>query len=165
MADIVASSDRDALQLTFVAEFDSPPERVWQLWSDPRQLERWWGPPTFPAVFTELDLAPGGRAAYAMTSPEGEKFPGWWRITSVDAPTDLSLDDGFADENGEPVADGPVSHLTVLLESLEVGDDLGTRMTLTTTFDSPEQMDELVEMGMLDGMKLAMGQIEGILAG
>ena len=45
------------------------PERVWQLWADPRQLERWWGPPTYPATFTQHDLAPGGHVEYHMTGP------------------------------------------------------------------------------------------------
>lgn len=40
--------DYDRLTITFVADFDAPVERVWQLWADPRQLERWWGPPSMP---------------------------------------------------------------------------------------------------------------------
>ena len=44
--------DPDALTMTLTAEFEASPERVWQLWADPRQLERWWGPPTYPATFT-----------------------------------------------------------------------------------------------------------------
>ena len=36
--------DLDALTLILTAEFEASPERVWDLWADPRQLERWWGP-------------------------------------------------------------------------------------------------------------------------
>ena len=49
--------DTEKLTLTLDAEFDAPAERIWQLWADPRQLERWWGPPTWPA--TVVDHAPG----------------------------------------------------------------------------------------------------------
>ena len=49
-----------------------PIARVWALWADPRKLERWWGPPTFPATVLEHDLRPGGKVSYYMTSPEGE---------------------------------------------------------------------------------------------
>lgn len=42
------------------AEYDADPDRVWRLWSDPRQLERWWGPPTYPATVTDHDLTAGG---------------------------------------------------------------------------------------------------------
>ena len=53
--------DPDARTMTITAEFDAPVERVWQMWADPRQLERWWGPPTYPATFVDHDLSPGGR--------------------------------------------------------------------------------------------------------
>jgi len=42
--------DFDRLTLVVVADFDATPERVWQLWADPRKLERWWGPPSYPAT-------------------------------------------------------------------------------------------------------------------
>jgi dihydrofolate reductase len=57
-------ADHDNLTLTVIADFDAPIDRVWELWSDPRKLERWWGPPGYPATFVEHDLRPGGEAAY-----------------------------------------------------------------------------------------------------
>ena len=65
--------DPDQLTMTMEAEFDASPERIWQLWADPRQLERWWGPPTYPATFTKHDLATGSRIEYHMTGPEGDQ--------------------------------------------------------------------------------------------
>ena len=62
--------DPETLTMTLTAEFDASPERVWELWADPRQLERWWGPPTYPATFTAHDLAPGSRVEYHMTGPD-----------------------------------------------------------------------------------------------
>ena len=78
----VLAVDRDpvALTLTIVSEFDAPAARVWQVWADPRQLERWWGPPTFPATVVDHDLTPGGRVTYYMTGPDGEQYHGWWRV-------------------------------------------------------------------------------------
>lgn len=55
-----------------------------QLWADPRKLERWWGPPTYPATVVEHDLRAGGKVAYLMTSPEGEQHHGWWKVLEVD---------------------------------------------------------------------------------
>ena len=65
--------DPEALTMTITAEFDAPVEQVWQMWADPRQLERWWGPPTYPATVVDHDLTPGGRVTYFMTGPEGDK--------------------------------------------------------------------------------------------
>src|SRR5690606_15206196 len=53
------SHDLDALTMTVVAEFAAPPERIWRLWSDPRQTERWWGPPEWPATFIRHDFREG----------------------------------------------------------------------------------------------------------
>ena len=66
--------DLDALTLTITADFAAPVERVWEVYADPRQLERVWGPPGYPATFVDHDLVPGGRMNYFMTSPDGDKF-------------------------------------------------------------------------------------------
>ncbi|SDF12244.1 SRPBCC family protein [Pseudonocardia oroxyli] len=152
--------DTENLTLTFVAEFAAPVERVWQVWEDPRLLERWWGPPTHPATFELLEVEPGGRAAYFMTGPEGDRFHGWWRITAVDAPRGLAFEDGFADADGTPSDAMPTTSALVTLEAT----DSGTRMTTVTTFPSLEALEKLSEMGMEEGMRLAMGQIDGLLA-
>jgi uncharacterized protein YndB with AHSA1/START domain len=152
--------DVDNLTLTFTAEFDADVERVWQLWEDPRQLERWWGPPDYPATFETLEFSPGGEARYYMTTPEGAKPRGWWRITAVDAPRRLEFQDGFADDNGDPIDVTDVATCAVTLEA----SDRGTRMTIVNTFRSAEQLDEMIKMGMQEGMAQALGQIDGILA-
>jgi uncharacterized protein YndB with AHSA1/START domain len=155
------TKDLDNLTLTLVADFDAPAERVWQLWADPRQLERWWGPPTHPATVEEHDLTPGGGVTYFMTSPEGERYRGWWRVTSVNPPKSLEFTDGFADQDGTPVADMPTT--TVQLQLTER--DGGTRMELRSVFDSREQMEQLMTMGMTEGLQQSVGQMDALLAG
>jgi uncharacterized protein YndB with AHSA1/START domain len=160
MAVISSVKNLEALSLTLVAEFDAGVERVWQVWEDPRQLERWWGPPSWPATFDRLDFVPGGEASYYMTGPEGEKSRGWWRITAIQAPYRLEFDDGFADENGKPVGDMGTTHGVVTLEA--IGDR--TRMTIMSMFEAEEQMEQILAMGMEQGMREAIGQIDAILA-
>jgi uncharacterized protein YndB with AHSA1/START domain len=158
----VVGTDKDvqALTMTFVAEFDASVERVWQVWQDPRQLERWWGPPMWPATFSQHDFAIGGGSRYYMTGPEGEKSHGWWTITAIDPPRRLEFDDGFADENGEPVPTADKTHAVVTLEAAGAG----TRMTTVTRFASVEQLERHLAMGMEDGMRRALGQIDALLA-
>ncbi|HEX2858475.1 MAG TPA: SRPBCC domain-containing protein [Propionibacteriaceae bacterium] len=157
---VAVARDLDALTLTITARFDAPVERVWQLYADPRQLERVWGPPTHPATFVEHDLRPGGRTTYYMTSPEGEKYPGWWEITAVDEPRSFSFDDGFADEEFNPMAAMPVSHNVYTFES----DSGGTLATFRSTFDSAEGLQTVLDMGVEEGATLAIDQIDGLLA-
>ena len=152
--------DAQTRTLTVVADLAAPPSRVWQLWADPRQLERWWGPPTWPATFVEHNMHPGGGSRYFMTGPDGEKAHGWWRFLTVDEPRLLELEDGFADSDGTPAAEMPTTALRVDLERL----DAGTRMTLTSRFGSLEQMEQLLSMGMVEGLTEALGQLDELLA-
>lgn len=152
--------DSTALTLTMVSELAAPPERVWQVWADPRQLERWWGPPTWPATFEQLDLVVGGTARYVMTGPEGEEAGGWWRFTTVQEPRLLEFEDGLTDRAGEP---DPAMPVTVAQLELE-GTPTGTRMTITSRFASAEQLEQVVAMGAVEGMTEAMGQLDTLLA-
>ncbi|NEW69871.1 SRPBCC family protein [Streptomyces rhizosphaericus] len=151
--------DFDNLTLTLIADFHAPVERVWRLWADPRQLERWWGPPTYPATVEEHDLTPGGGATYFMTGPEGEKYGGWWRIHSVDPPTSLEFTDGFADQDGKPIDSMPTT--TVRVRLYEHGG--GTRMEMRSAYDSREQMEQMVNMGTDEGLRQAVGQMDALL--
>ena len=155
------NKDFDSLTLTLVADFGAPIERVWRLWADPRQLERWWGPPSHPATVEEHDLTPGGAVTYFLTGPQGEKSRGWWRVTSVDPPTSLEFTDGFADHDGTPIADTPI--ITVQVQLTE--HDNGTRMVVRSVFDSREQMEQLERMGAAEGLEQAVGQMDALLAG
>lgn len=158
----VTRVDKDpaALTMTITSEFPAPVASVWQMWGDPRRLERWWGPPTYPATVVDHDLRPEGRVNYFMTSPEGDRHHGWWKVTSIDAPNRLEFLDGFADDSGEPNPDMPTTTILVTIEA--EGD--GTRMAIRTTFPSLETMEQMAAMGMEEGMTLALGQIDEILA-
>ena len=158
---IDAITDLEALSLTFITEHDAPIERVWQLWADPRQLERWWGPPEWPATFTRHDFVPGGWSTYYMTGPNDEKAPGWWIATEVEAPRRFAFDDGFEGQDGEPDPAMPTIAATAVLDDLGGG---RTRMTITSVFPTAEAYEQLREMGMEEGMRSALGQIEAILA-
>lgn len=160
MTVIESHKDLDRLTLTFVTEFDASFEQVWQLWADQHKLERWWGPPTFPATFTTYEFTPGGTAKYYMTGPDGSTPGGWWKITAIDEPHRLELDDGFSDEDGNPLDQYGTTHVVVTFESL----DSGTRMTITSHFESREQLEQMAEMGMQEGMSAALGQMDAVLA-
>jgi uncharacterized protein YndB with AHSA1/START domain len=151
----------EALTMTTDAEFDASAERVWQLWADPRQLERWWGPPTYPATVDSHDLRPGGRVEYHMTGPKGDQPRGYWEIVEAGEPRSLVFRDGFANEDGTPNTELPTTQVHVTIE--DIGDGR-TRMSIESAFPSAEAMEQLLAMGMEEGLKQAMGQIDAILA-
>jgi len=152
--------DLNALTLTVTADFAAPPDKVWELWADPRKLEKWWGPPTYPATFVQHDLTPGAVVTYYMTSPEGEKYYGWWKINAVNPPTTIEFNDGFGDQDGNPVEGSPVGVVSVSFSATETG----TRMTMLSRNSTPEQFQQVLEMGLEEGLTLTVGQMDAILA-
>nr|WP_255426340.1 SRPBCC domain-containing protein [Pseudonocardia sp. C8] len=148
------------MTLTITADFAAPPARIWQVYADPRQLEKVWGPPTYPATVVDHDLSPGGRVTYYMTSPEGEKYAGYWRVTAVDEPTGFTFEDGFADQDFNPVPDMPVS--TNVFTFTEHGG--GTRATYVSTYGSAEGLQKVLDMGVVEGATSAINQIDDLVA-
>jgi uncharacterized protein YndB with AHSA1/START domain len=159
MTVVSTTKDVENLTLTIVNEFAAPVERVWQIWEDPRQLERWWGPPTWPATFDSHDFVVGGTSAYHMTGPDGEKSRGWWQSTAIDSPHRFEFDDGFADAEGNHVESMGAVHCVVTLAET----DDTTRMTVVTRFADADQLEKMMQMGMEEGMRLAAGQIDALL--
>ena len=153
--------DLDTRTIVITAEFSAPVERIWQVYADPRQLEKVFGPPTYPATFVEHDLTPGGRAHYFMTSPEGDKYYGWWNVTTVDEPHSFAFEDGFAaDDSFTPQQDLPVSNNVYSFETI----DGGTRATFTSTYDSAEALQKVLDMGVIEGASSAINQIDTLVA-
>ncbi|HWL01021.1 MAG TPA: SRPBCC domain-containing protein [Microbacteriaceae bacterium] len=165
----VIDTTKQATSFTIVSEFDAPIERVWQLWADPRKLERWWGPPGFPATFIRHDFAVQGKSVYYMSSEDGTPASAdgsdatsyaAWRFVSIEAPRALEIDNGFSDETGEPIGDYAWNRFSVRLEPTASG----TRMTVETRFATAEELAQMVGLGMLEGSVQAQSQIDAILA-
>jgi uncharacterized protein YndB with AHSA1/START domain len=152
--------DTKALTMKVVAQFAAPVARVWAAYADPRQLERFWGPPQWPATFTRHDFSVGGRSEYHMNGPNGEKSRGFWEFLNIDEPRSFEVEDGFLGPDGKQAADMPTMRMRFTFEP----HDGGTRMTTVTTFPSLEALEQLLNMGMEEGLKAAMGQIDGVLA-
>jgi uncharacterized protein YndB with AHSA1/START domain len=159
MASPHVEQDVDASTIIITARYAATADDVWSLWADPRRLERWWGPPDYPATVVEHELVPGGRVSYFMTGPDGERFPGAWRVELVDAPAQLIVIDEFIGDNGEVVPELPATRLT--LDIVSAGDE--TTMILTSTFPNAEAMQQIIDLGAIEGMVAAMSQIDNVL--
>lgn len=154
------TSNAQDLTLTVVADYPVPVERLWDAYADPRQLERFWGPEQWPATFTRHDMAVGGQSHYYMTGPDGNVSRGWFRFLAVEPLRRIEVEDGFADESGAPNPAMPTMRMVFTFEETAAG----SRFTSVTRFSSLEVMEQLVQMGMMEGMRSAMGQIDAVLA-
>ena len=153
----LTSVTRDAAQLTLtvVGDYPVPQQRLWDAFADPRQLERFWGPPTWPATFTRHDLKVGGRAEYFLSGQNGEKWSGSWTFTAVTPISSLEAHDG--EDNAED-EDMPAS-----MKFTFDATPTGSRITIVTRFSSVEAMEQTTP-GMEEGLRAAMPQLDAVLA-
>jgi uncharacterized protein YndB with AHSA1/START domain len=151
--------DDDNLTIALIADFDASIREVWELWSDPRKLERWMGPPNHPASVELHDLTPGGEIRFSMVGPDGDRSWGSWRVTAVEPPASLAFTDVFVDSDGAPLAGISVSEVTVRLAER----DGGTRMEVRSTYESREGMDQRLGFGEPEGWRAAVGQMDALL--
>src|SRR5699024_12104235 len=153
-------NDPTNLTMTIVADFPVPRRRLWAAYAAPRQLEKFWGPPQWPATFTRHDLYPGGRSRYEMRGPDGQISAGYWEFQEVEEPRRFAVIDGFALENGEPNEALPSRRIEFVFEHTPHG----PRRITTTHFNSAEELEQLLGRGMEEGTRTAMGQIDDVLA-
>ncbi|MBB1025138.1 MULTISPECIES: SRPBCC family protein [unclassified Dietzia] len=158
----VTSVDKDLeeLTMTIVADFPVTVRRLWDAYADPRQLERFWGPPQWPATFTRHDFCPGGRSEYHMTGPDGTRSGGYWEFLSVVEGVSFEVLDGFTSADGVPDPEMPTMRAVFSFEET----DSGARLTTTTYFAGLDQLEQLLGMGMEEGTRSAMAQIDDVLA-
>jgi uncharacterized protein YndB with AHSA1/START domain len=85
-------------EVTFDRTFDAPADKVWQAWTDPEQLKRWWGPDNVSIPECEIDLRVGGRlymvmeATEAMGEYKGTRWPMEAKFTVVEPNTKLAYE-------------------------------------------------------------------------
>jgi uncharacterized protein YndB with AHSA1/START domain len=149
------TKDAARLTLTVVGDYPVPQQRLWDAFADPRQLERFWGPPFAPATFTRHEFKVGGRAEYFLTLPDGGKWSGSWNFTAVNPISSFEARDG--EDNAED-PNMPAS-MTFTFETTPTG----SRLTGVTRFSSVEAMEQTIP-GMEEGLRAAIPQLDTLLA-
>jgi uncharacterized protein YndB with AHSA1/START domain len=149
------TQDPAQLTLTVVGEYAVPQQRLWDAFADPRQLERFWGPPAWPATFTHHDLRVGGRSEYFLSGQDGERWSGSWRFTAVTPISSFEALDG--DDNVEDEL--MPSSMRFTFEAMPTG----SRLTVVTWFSSLEAMEATIP-GMEQGLRAALPQLDAVLA-
>lgn len=154
-----AVTNTDDLTLTLTADVDAPAPRLWRAFTEPRQLERFWGPPGWPATFTQFDFRVGGTARYHMTSPEGERFYAGWTFEAIDEGASFEVEDSFLDADGNAVDGMPVSRASFDF----VATPTGARLVAITRFGSLASLEQSLQMGMVEGSTLAFNQLDSVV--
>lgn len=93
--------------LLVIRLFDAPRDHVWQAWTVPEQLQRWWGPQGFTCPVARIDLRVGGRYLNCMRAPDGQDYWSTGTYREIITGSRLVCTDAFADAKGNVV---PTSH-------------------------------------------------------
>lgn len=146
-------------EIAFTRAFGAPRDRVWAMWTQAKHLTHWWGPEGWTLPVCELDFRVGGRWFYCMQGPEIRSC-GLATYHDIDAPARIVYTDAFADDNGD------------LLEAMPSGQtaltfDEGGGVTTVrgvTRYDSQEQRDAILEMGVKEGLDQTLNRLEAYLS-
>ncbi|MBI5290046.1 MAG: SRPBCC domain-containing protein [Chloroflexi bacterium] len=140
--------------------FDAPRDLVWKAWTDPEQMEKWWGPRGWATMNKEMDVRPGGVWHYCMTGPEGVESWGKAIYREVVPPERLVYLDVFSDAEGRTNEARPTMVITMEFT------DLGGKTKLTSTGELPtaEDLEAIVAMGVVPGLTETLDRLEEFLA-
>jgi uncharacterized protein YndB with AHSA1/START domain len=148
----VSQSDTQQSELVIERIFDAPRERVWEAWTDPEQVKKWWGPKGYTAPSIESDLRVGGKYLYCMRSSEGQEYWSTGTFDEIVPMERIVVTDSFADENGNVVSpqhygfgdDHPMEgQVTVTFEEL----DGKTKLTLSYSGMAPGELRDMATVG------------------
>ncbi len=157
--DISFNKDYANKKIVVTCTFNSPVNIVWDSFTNPVTLEKWFAPKPYKAITKRADFREDGFWLYYMLSPKDEKF---WSITKykkIVVNNLLEAEDAFCDENG--VINNDLPQLNWHYEFLEKNNTTGVRVVITVTDE--QQMKQLLKMGFEEGYKMGLNQLEELL--
>ncbi len=154
------TKDFENATVTVTRTFSAPKNKVWEAWTTQELLEQWWAPLPWKAVTKSFDFRVGGHWHYYMAGPQGEKEWCYVGYEEIEPEVSFGAKDGFCDENMNIRPDMPNMYWKNLFEEV----DGETRVTVTTTLASAEDLQKLVEMGFEEGFTMGLNQLERLLS-
>jgi uncharacterized protein YndB with AHSA1/START domain len=150
----------DGRMLRVERTFDAPRELVFKAFTEPDRIAQWWGPRGWQTTNYRMDVRPGGQWHYCMRGPDGMESWGIATYREIVEPERIVYVDSFSD------AEGNVSeNMPSMLISMEFLDDSGrTRLLSHTEFASPEALQSVIDMGMVEGLTETWDRLEEYLA-
>lgn len=165
--EVKVTKDLENKILIIEREFDASKDKVWQAYADKETFEKWWGPEGWETTAKEFNFAPGGRVHYDMKCVDenqkdwfGRSSWGVMTIESVNAPNNFTYTDYFSDADGTLNQEMPALKVTN-----EFVEENGTTKLISRSFaDSADQIEQLIQMGMIEGFTSQLIKLDALLA-
>jgi uncharacterized protein YndB with AHSA1/START domain len=142
--------------LVFERTFDAPRDKVWQAFTDPAAVPRWWGPHGTTTTVVEMDVRPGGRWRYVSSAPDREDVAFFGEYLEVSPPERIRWTFMF-DVDGLGPQGGPETFTF---------EDLGGRTKVVSVghLGSPEAIEGALATGMIGGAIETWDRLAAVLA-
>ena len=148
--------NKETKTVSIKREFTAGRDLVWEAWTNPEILDKWWAPAPFQSQTKSMDFKVGGRRFYAMISPEGNQSWSAHDFTSINPKDNFSFLSSFTDENGNPNSGFGASDWNVNFN----GQDETTTVNITIKRDSYEELEKIIAMGFKEGFKTALENLD-----
>jgi uncharacterized protein YndB with AHSA1/START domain len=126
---MAAKSKSNEISITRI--YDAPVQLVWDAWTDPKKVAKWWGPRGFTLTTHSKDLRVGGHWSYTMHGPDGMDYVNKTKYLEVEECARLVYDHG----GNEDLDREPLFRVTATFKELEGGK---TELKMTMAFPTPE---------------------------
>lgn len=146
-------------QLTVTRIFNAPLALVWRAWTEKELLDQWWAPKPWKSETTHMDFNVGGYRYYSMVGPQGERHFCRTDYLSININQSFSGKDSFCDDTGNVNTDFPIAEFQ---NQFEVSSDK-TLVTVVTQYKSEEQLQQVIKMGMQEGLTMAYENLDMLL--
>lgn len=152
--------DLDNKKLTIERRFNAPRGRVWRAYTEVELLDQWWAPKPWKTETVTMDFRVGGLWHYAMNGPDGEQHFGRMDFLEIEPESKYVAADVFCDASGTANPDLPRQTFTTTFD--DEGDT--TRVIVIVDYESVEDLQKVIQMGMEQGVTMAQDQLEELLA-
>ncbi len=167
-----ASSTAADREVVLTRVFDAPRELVFESWTNPKHMARWWGPKNFTNPVCELDPRPGGAFQIVMRAPDGAEFPFKGVYREVKPPARIVYTGNMSDVSDEwhdafnPNRDRSKGRPKLESITTVTFEDVGgqTQLTVHMLFETQEIRDGMLKMQMAEGFDQSFDKLEGLLA-
>jgi uncharacterized protein YndB with AHSA1/START domain len=150
--------------IEIIREFDAPRDLLWDVWTESKHLEKWFGPKGFDTRVEELDLRVGGKSHYVMIGPDGKEYPGKGVFLEISPKDRIVSSDEFGDgfEGVDGGADLPQG--MVLTALFDVVSEKKSRLTVRVAHPTPEDKKKHEAMGVVGGWNSSFEKMDEYLA-
>ncbi|MDM0044519.1 SRPBCC domain-containing protein [Variovorax dokdonensis] len=155
--DFVVGDDKRTLVIK--REFAAKRQLVWDCHTKSELLDQWFAPKPLTAKTKFMDFKEGGHWLYAMVEPNGTEYWGRTDFQTIHPIDNYTALDGFCDSNGTLNPELPRAEWDVTFS------DLGAHTLVQTVarYASPQALEQVMQMGMKDGMTSTMERLDELL--